>query len=115
MPLKEKIDPSSAFIANLHIPEDNTAIDGVLPAEDLDMVVAKGVGKFEGRLMVQLGRLQGRTPIGIVYRPGAEYVGYRQGRERYIDPDYLKNGNTSSSYKRGLWVPIELLGSINHH
>ena len=80
MPLREKIDPDSAFIASVHIPAENTAIDGVLPEEVLDLVAARGIGMFEGKTMVQIGRMRGRAPVGIIYRPSVEYAGFRKGR-----------------------------------
>ena len=115
MALKEKIDPSSAFIARVHIPAEDTVFDGLLREEDVDLVVARGRGKFEGRLMVQIGEMRGRAPVGIIYRPVAQYRAFRQGKEIYIDPNSLRKGNiTTYSTQRGLWVPLDTLGNIDH-
>lgn len=113
--ITRKIDPITAKIVNFLIPACLDPLDGLLPEEIREMVVANGEGKFSGTLMVQIGVMDRvtRSPIGLVYRQEITYQGFRRGRDVFIDPLELGKGVVNLvSEKRGLWVPAERLGII---
>lgn len=117
--LERKVDFQWARVATIHVPAENTAVDGFLPEEERELVIAKGRGKFEGRIMVQIGfvkKAKGSAPQGFIYRPGTEYEALRQGRDLFVDPEALRNGEvvifSEESNMRGLWVPVEKLGTL---
>ncbi len=108
-----KIDPKTARIAIVYIPSFEDP-DGILPAVEVEMVVAQGKGKFAGETMVQIGHMDRVTkaPIGFVYRPDT-YQGYRKGRDVCMDPSNLKEGIvTLIPQERGLWIKLGEFGRI---
>ena len=110
-----KIDLNTARLARVYIPPFEEPIDGILPAEEVEMVVAQGKGKFAGETMVQIGHMscQTKAPIGFVYRQPYTYQGFRRGRDIFIDPSNLKEGIiTTISNERGLWVRLEGSGRV---
>lgn len=110
-----KIDPTTARVARVFVPSFEDPIDGVLPAEEAEMVVAEGKGKFTGVTMVQIGHMsrETRAPIGFIYRQPSLYQGFRRGVDVCIDPSNLREGViTSVSQEKGLWVRLEGVGNI---
>lgn len=105
-----KIDPQTARVVTFRIPAFAEPVDGILPEETKEMVIADGVGKFTGQTMVQVGYMSTvtRAPIGFVYRQLQTYQGFRRGRDIFIDPENLK----PNPDKRGLWIKAQELGEI---
>lgn len=111
-----KIDPKTARLARISIPPfDEPYPDGLLPAEEVELVIAQGKGKFAGDTLVQIGHMNRtiRAPIGFVYRQAFTYQGFRRGRDVCIDPSHLKEGEIAFiPQERGLWIRLEGFGSI---
>lgn len=110
MEVVKKVDPQTARIVTFRIPSFMEPIDGTLPEETREMVIADGVGKFAGQTMVEVGYMStlARAPIGFVYRQPQTYQGFRRGRDVFIDPENLKTAND----RKGLWIKAEELGVI---
>lgn len=110
-----KINIDTARIARVFIPPFEEPIDGTLPAEEVEMVVAEGKGKFAGETMVQVGHMNRETkaPVGFVYRQPSTYQGFRRGRDVCIELPSLKEGIVvASPNERGLWIRLEGFGRI---
>lgn len=114
-PRPYKIDIASVHLARVRVDEYIDPIDGVLPEETREMIVATGRRKFHGQTLVQVGVLDiaTQTSGSDIYRPLVTYEAYRVGRDVYVDLSMLKEGTVvTHTDKRGLWAPLEKVGTI---
>lgn len=112
-----KIDPSTAQIASIHVSESWNYPDGTLPAEDVELVVARRRGIIFSKqpMMVQVGLVnENGGPMSFsdgIYRPEVTYEASKRGKDVFIDIGALRNGAIEvDPNKQALWIPLPKVG-----
>lgn len=107
------IEVESARIIAIEIPGLDD-VEGAIPSEKLDLIVAKGKGKFQGQLMVEVGVFHPETGTSNCWIP-RQWVfgnGLTDGKGVCLSVDVEERVVYAEDGDQGVWVPIDRLTEI---
>ncbi len=109
------IIPDTASISSINIPEEMD-VEEKTGGELVDLVVASGAGKYDGKMMAQVGMFHHKTRTSNCYisKQWLFYQGLLEGKDIYIDPEGLRRGKVINPFDdaEGIWIPVDSLNKI---